>query len=325
MTALLNQLSDARPTQTELEAMWPSADRAALLDRIGAKQDTRSSKHRYVAAIGLVAATATAFAVLPATVDPTSAAAADLRALALSAATYDGPVLEPGTWLHERVISEQHNSQAQSDGAIYARELETWTRWDGRMLRIERDPSLGWTEYDVLDGTHDIDDVNAPAVNDPASYQDPTPQFAATLPDSADELLAYLDGRVFGSSSKDEALYAALVALATSHTLPPETLAATLGALGQVDGVRTEEVRVQGRPAIEVSFRDAVSTSVDTMVVDEATGQALSTSSVSEMREYTSTTTLNEVVETVPGEITKAFDEHQEGIRYDESSAAHPN
>lgn len=69
---------------------------------------------------------------------------------------------------------------------------ESWTSWDGRDL-IERRPSTGRVEYDVIDD---------PA---PPSYADPTPEFAATLPDTAERLLAFLDPRVGGSTTHEKA------------------------------------------------------------------------------------------------------------------------
>ncbi len=325
MTDLLNRLSTARPSETELQAMWPETRRQALLDRIEEAHDARPSRHRYGTAIGLVAAAATAFLVIPAAVDTPSAAATDLRSLALSAASYEGSVLEQGTWLHEQSTSVQRDSRTLSDGAVFERERETWTRWDGRTLLIERDPSAGWTSYDVIDGSRAISDAEAPAFDDPASYQDPTPQFAAALPDTAEGLLSYLDGRVFGSSSHEEAMYSALVGLATSHTLPPDTLAATYEALATVEGVTTDDVRVEGQPAVEVGFSDDVSGSVETMTVDAATGQVLAVQSDSSQSSYTSTTTLSQVVPEIPAAVVDAFSEHDEGIRYNASGDPMPN
>lgn len=326
MTDLLNRLSVARPTDTELEAMWSVPDRAALVRRIDAAGAVRSARYRTAAALGLAAAAVTAFSVIPVAVDTPEAAAADLRALALTAASYDGPVLQEGAWLHERSETLQRNSPTRQggDGGVYDRERETWTRWDGRVLLVEYSPSAGWTSYDVIDGAHAISDIDAPAFDDPASFQDPTPRFAATLPDTTEGLLSYLDERVFGSSSHDEALYHALIDLATSHTLPPATLAATFGALAEIDGVRTDDVRVQGESAVEVSFAEDASGSVDTMVVDAATGQVLSMREESANSTFTSTTTLSEVVPAIPSAVVDAFGTHREGVRYDASGGVVP-
>ena len=209
--------------------------------------------------------------------------------------------------------------------ALIRRERETWTRWDGRTLLVEHDPAAGWTTYDVIDGDHAISDPDAPGFDDPGSYQDPTPAFAATLPDTADGLRDYLDARVFGSSSHDEALFEALTGLATSHTLPPATLAATFEALADVDGVTTDDVRVEGRDAVEVGFDDTVSDSTETLVVDRATGQVLSTHDGAEgWRHSDAVTTLSEVVPVVPARVLRLFDRHDEGVRYDASGSVLP-
>jgi len=76
--------------------------------------------------------------------------------------------------------------------------------------------------------------------------REPTPAFAQTLPDDAEGLRAYLDPKVFGSSSHSEALFEALTSLATSHTLPPPTLAAAYEALADIDNVRTSDVHIDG-------------------------------------------------------------------------------
>lgn len=327
MTDLLTRLHDARPGPDELEHLWPEAQSARLLDQILAGEAERRHRHRRRAGIALVAAATTAVLVLPTGVDTPSASAADLRALALSAAAYDGPVLAEGSWLHVRTTSLQRNSATLRPREVPTidAERETWTRWDGRQLVIEQRPSAGWTTYDVIDGSADISDVDAPPVGGRASYQDPTPEFAASLPDSADGLLAYLDGRVFGSSSHDEALYSALTGLATSHTLPPRTLAATFEALAQVDGVRTEDVRGEGGPAVEIGFEDRVTSSSETIVVDRVTGQALAVRQRSRLGDYTSTTTLSQVVPAVPTDVLAAFDTYEEGVRYDQFGAALPD
>jgi len=237
--------------------------------------------------------------------DSGDAVAADLRDLSRAAVTNGGPVLGKGNWLHERSESLQRNDANLNDGAVLDTQRETWTRWDGQILLIERRPSRGWTTYDVLDD------------QSPASYQAPTPAFAQTLPNDAEGLRAYLDAKVFGSSSHSEALFEALTGLATSHTLPPATLAAAYEALADIDNVRTSDVQIDGRPAVEITYEEELTSSTDSITVDRATGQVLSTSQQSLKSTYTSTTTLSEVLDTVPVTVLNAFQEHEEGVRYD--------
>jgi len=289
----ITELSPARPTQVELDHMWSSAS------------GRRPRRFRRTAPLVVAAAAAAVAVVTIPALDSGDAVAADLRDLSRAAVSYDGPVLGEGSWLHERSESLQRNDAKLSDGAVLDTHRETWTRWDGQVLLIERRPSEGWTTYDVFD-----DDF-------PASYQEPTPAFAQTLPDDAEGLRAYLDSKVFGSSSHSEALFEALTGLATSHTLPPPTLAAAYEALADIDNVRTSDVQIDGRPAVEVTYEEELTSSTDSITVDRATGQVLSTSLHSLQSTYTSTTVLSEVVDTVPEDVLKAFKDHEEDVRYD--------
>lgn len=305
MTDLMQRLIVTRPTDDDLKAQWPSPDRAALLDRIHQCADQRpGNRRRRPVALLAAAAVVAACVSVSSLVNPEDATAADLRALALSAASHDGPVLQEGTWLHEETTSLQRNSATLSDGAVLDTDRESWTRWDGRVYLIEHRPSGGWTTYDVIAG-----DV-AP------SYASPTPQFAATLPDEPEQLLSYLDARVSGSSSHDEALFEALAGLATSHTLPPRTLAAAFEALAQVRHVQTKDVDVAGRPAVEVKYDEELTSSTEALVVDRATGQVLSTHQRSLQSDYLSTTQLSEVVPQIPADVRAVFTNHTEGVRY---------
>ena len=324
MTDLLTRMTAARPADSDLDRLWSPDDRARLLTRIPLDAP-RPRRHLHRAGWGLAAAAATAaaFVVVPISLDTPSASAAVLHELALGAAGRSGPALSEGTWLHERTTSLQRNDSLTNDGAVLDNVRESWTRWDGRVLLVDHRPSQGWTTYDVIDGDRPITDVDAPAATGtPASYQDPTPQFAATLPDDADGLLAYLDGRVSGSTTHEEALFEALADLAASRMLPPRTLAATFEALAGVEGVGTTATTVAGQPAVEVSFRETSSSSLSVIVVDRATGQVLSTRDRSPSSDFTSTTTLSEIVPAVPDDVLASFRSHDEGVRYDASGAA---
>jgi len=290
LTAITGWIA-ARPTQLELDQMQSPAS---------ARRPRRARR----AALLLAAAASVAVVAIP-VLDSDDAVAADLRDLSQAAVTYDSPALGQGTWLHERSESLQRNDATLSDGAVLDTQRETWTTWDGQILLIERRPSQGWTTYNVLDD------------QTPASYQEPTPAFAQTLPNDAEGLRAYLDPKVFGSSSHSEALFEALTGLATSHTLPPATLAAAYEALADIDHVNTSDVQIDGRPAIEITYEEDLTSSSDSITVDRATGQVLSATQQSLQSTYTSTTTLSEVVDTVPETVLNAFEEHEEDVRYD--------
>jgi hypothetical protein len=300
MTDLLNRLTEARPTDTELDAMWSPHDRDARLHAVLATHLARRVRRTRMA---LAAAVVAIVAFVPPLLNSGNASAADLHALAQSAVRYHGPVLSEGAWLHVKATSLQRNAPTVHGAAVYANELESWTSWDGRELLIDHETSAGWTEYEMID-----DHVAA-------SYQDPTPEFSATLPDTAQGLLDYLNPRVYGSSSHSEALYEALIQLAGSHTLPPRTLAAAFEALAHIDNVATDRVDVNGRAGIEVSYDEALTSSTDTVVFDLATGQALSTHNHSRQSDFVSTTTLSEVVTAVPAAERAAFRAHKHNVR----------
>lgn len=294
ITARSTDRSTARPTQFELDRRRSPA--------------TGRRRHRMRRTALLLAAAASAAVVAVVAIpvlDSGDAVAADLRELSQAAVTYDRPALGRGNWLHERSESLQRNDDNLSDGAILDTQRETWTSWEGQALLIERRPSQGWTTYNVLDDPT------------PASYQDPTPEYAQTLPTDAAGLRAYLDPKVVGSSSHAEALFEALSGLATSHTLPPATLAAAYEALADIDNVNTSDVQINGRPAIEITYEEDQTSSSDSITVDRATGQVLIETQQSLQSTYTSTTTLSEVVDTVPPAVLNAFDVHEEDVRYD--------
>jgi hypothetical protein len=81
--------------------------------------------------------------------------------------------------------------------------------------------------------------------------------------------------------------------------------------------VRTADIEVDGRPAIEITYEEESTSSTNSITADRATGQVLLASQQSLQSTYTSTTTLSEIVGTVPAAVLKAFREHDEGIRYD--------
>ncbi len=290
-------LAQLRPPTPDLDPEWSAQTLSAITDRTAARPTQIELDHMGSSASGrrprrvrraalLVAAAATAAVAVVAipVFDSGDAVAADLRDLSRAAVTYDGPVLGEGTWLHERSESLQRNDANVSDGAVLDTQRETWTRWNGQVLLIQRRRSEGWTTYNVF------------ADQTPASYREPTPAFAQTLPDDAEGLRAYLDSKVFGSSSHSEALFE---------------------ALADIDHVSTSDVQIDGRPALEVTYEEELTSSTDSITVDRATGQVLSTSFQSLQSTYTSTTTLSEVVDTVPEDVLKAFQEHEEDVRYD--------
>ena len=301
MTDLITRLTLARPTETDSTELWAPTARAELLARVLTPAARRRPGRRtsaVAAAAGLVAV-----GLMAPVLDSGSAAAADLQDLARSAVTYDQTAPAPGTWIHEKTISLQRNSPAVGNGAVYDDRLETWTSWDGQVLRIDHRPSAGRTEYDIITDTA------------PASFQNPTAAYAATLPDDADGLLANLAPRVFGSSSHDEAMYGALVQLRAPTPFPHAPLQPCSRPWPASTTSRPPTPPSTVGPRSRSAMTRSRTSSTETVVFDRATGQSFSTHQSSEQSDYTSTTTLAEVVDQVPAEVLTAFRAHQREAR----------
>lgn len=304
MTDLMNRLIDARPTDTGLRAAWPDEERAALLDRVRTRAE--SSRRRPRRRVTWAAATVTALAIAPTVLSGGDAQAREeILELASMASAAKGPEFAPGTYLHMKTESVQENSRVFGDGRTLDTNREAWVRWDGAQWAIDSRPSAGWTEYHHF----------APRTE--SSFGAPTPEFVAQLPDGPAELREYLDATVSGSNSHDEALFVAVTDLAHSHLLDPATLAVALEAIADVNGVKTEDVQVEGREAVEISYRhfhlDLLG--VDSVTIDEETAQVLRVASSSPGGTYTSTTTLVEIVDEIPADVLAAYDRYGSGSR----------
>jgi hypothetical protein len=306
---LLDRLAAHRPTDADLDRVWSPERRAVLRERLAAPRaaEPRPVVRRRPRRVLLAAAAALVVAV-PITHEvlaPDAAQArADLTALAATAAADDGPVLAPGQYLHVRTHSEQRNRWPHEGGETWVDDREAWIGWDGSYTGVETSP--GRRDYAEWFRLQDRDEP---------SIHEPTPAFAATLPTDAEAFRAYLEPRVSGSNSHEEALYNAVTDLIRSQYLPPDTLAAALGALADVDGVRTEDVTVDGRDAVRISYdRFVVSwVSEDSLTVDRATAQPLRDESRSVQGSYRSDVLEREVVDTLPAEVTAVFTAHPDG------------
>jgi hypothetical protein len=180
-------------------------------------------------------------------------------------------------------------------------------RWDGKRWCIATRPSAGWREYQIFPPPTDV------------FFSSPTPEFAASLPDEPEALGAYLHEHVSGSNSHDEAMFVAVSDLARSDYLPPATLAAALEVLADVDGVRTEDVTVAGRDAVEVSYRRFFVSmlSEDSVIFDRATGRILAEHDSNPGGSYDLVVTGTDVVTEVPAAVLDHFRTQGEGRVYD--------
>lgn len=317
MTNLLDRLERARPTRDALDAHLPGD----LLARVHGDVDASSSsgasvpgqrrpRHPRRVAVAAVAATVVGVAVVPGLVGTDSGAAhADLTALAMAAAGSQGPAIAPGTFLHVTTESVQDNSSLFGDGRTLDTNREQWVRWDGATWAIDTRPSAGWTEYLVM-GPNDWF----------------TPERAAELPDDAAALRAHLDRTVSGSNSHEEAIFVAVTDWVRSNLLPPDTLAAALEVLADVDGVQTEDVTVRGREAVEVSYRrfwfDLIAK--ESVVIDRETARVISEQQSDPSGSYELDTTLVEVVDRIPAEVLADFEAHKGERVYDDGRTPGP-
>lgn len=324
MNDLMRRLQDARPTDADLDRLWPVADRERVLrtlsadraaDRAANRAANRAARRGPRRGRWLAAAALAGGLVIVPNVIGSGAAEAELRALAMAAVSADGPVIAEGTYLHVKTESVQRNSSLFGDGRTVETNRESWVRWDGKIWAVDSRPSAGWTEYQVFEPAQ------------AASIGNPTPQFAASLPQDAAALGKYLHATVQGSNSHEEAMFVAVADLAHSNFLPPRTLAAALEVLADVDGVEAKEVVVRGREAVEISFSrfftDLVAS--QTYTLDKATARVIAVEDSDPGSTYESDTTLVEVVDDIPQDVREAFDRHGDGHRvYDDGRAPRP-
>lgn len=230
-----------------------------------------------------------------------------LTELASVAAEQSGPVLAPGTFLHIKTESVSERSAIFDDGKTLDTNREQWVSWDGRIMAIDSRPSAGWTDYMVFDRPRQ------------PSFGAPTPEFAASLPDTEAELAAYLDENVSGSNSREEAIFTAVTDLAHSNFLPPETLSAALLVLADVDGVSVKDVEVDGRPAVEISYTAWWARLIvdDTVTIDKETARVINVRQSDPTGSYRSDTVLTEVVGEVPPDVLATFEEDKGERVYD--------
>jgi hypothetical protein len=312
MTDLFASLAEARPATTELDRMWAPDRREDLLERLqhpDQRLDSAAVGRRPRRGLRLLAVAATVVLAVPIgheVLSPDAAQAhADLRALAAVAADGGGPVLAPGQFLHVRTESLEDNRWPYQNGADWDTNRESWIGWDGTIWAIDSRPSAGWRDY-----------MHFAAAGTPTLNQ-PTPEFAATLPHDSTEFRAYLEDHVSGSNSHEEALFVAVTDLIHSNVLPPAVLGAALGALADLDGVRTQDVSLEGRDAVEISYRrfGVALLSDQSLVVDRATARPLTEADRNPLGSYESSTTSVEVVYQIPVDVRAVFETHPEGVR----------
>jgi len=302
MTDLMQRLTAARPTDNDLEAAWSASDRDLALAKLRARSTRPRVRRR---APWLAAAAVVGLCAFPIVSSLGDSSAQALTELAAIASDQSGPQLAPGTFLHMKTEAVQENSRIFNDGETLDTNREQWVSWEGDVLAIDTRPSAGWTEYQEFPG----------ADREPSSFSGPTPEFAGSLPDSAPELAAFLNENVSGSNSHDEAMFVAITDLARSNFLPPETLGAALEVLSDVDGVSVNDVEVDGRSAVEVSYQSWWQRLIvrKTVTIDKQTARVIGERDSDPTGSYRVDTILAEVVSEVPADVLAAFKAHHDG------------
>jgi hypothetical protein len=306
VTDLMNRIAASRPTDADLDAAWPLEDRAALLDRVRAQSSTERRRPWLRGGwLAAAAAIAAVVLVLPVLNGGNAQARVEILRLASVASNSEGLIFGPGTYIHVKTKSVQENSRLFGDGQRRDTDREAWVRWDGAEWAIDTRPSAGWTEYQRF------------AAPTKGNFDSPTPEFVAQLPDRSAALRNYLNATVSGSNSHDQALFVAVTDLASSHLLDPGTLAVALKAIADVDGVKTKDTVVEGRDAVEISYRRFYFGlfGVDSFTIDKKTAQVLQVTSSSPGGTYTSTTTMTQTVDEIPANVLAAYDRYGDGTR----------
>lgn len=313
MNDLMHRISQARPTEDELAQAWPKGQQDLLLARLRDQAQQPARVRRRTAWLA-VAAVFSAVAVVPPIVGGGDASArSEILALAAVAAEAESPLITPGKYLHVTTESIQENAWFNDGGATYDTNRESWIAWDGAEWAVDTRPSAGWTEIHRF-----------PAGGEEPSFGSPTPEFLAGLPDAPDELRAYLDATVKGSNSHDEALFTAVTDMASSRLLTPQTLSVALEAIADIGRVRTQDVSVEGRDAVEISFRPyrVGIIATESFTIDRTNAQVLRVASSDPGGSYRSTTTLLEIVDAVPDAVTSAHARYGAGVRICADGAA---
>ena len=203
MTDLLTRLTDARPTDAELDAMWSPADRAARLDDVRTRPAARRGAGP---ALGRGRRGAPPWPCPHGRSTPATRRAADLRALARSARALRRPGARRGHLAARGGhvgAAQRRRAAARSRSTPHQR--ESWTSFDGTVMVIDHaDGRPGGVRRARRGRPGDV----------PVAHARPSPPRCPTTPTAC---CAYLAPRVFGSSSHAEAMYSALPAGRVPH------------------------------------------------------------------------------------------------------------
>jgi hypothetical protein len=259
--AVMTLVADLRPSGAELDAAFPPARRAAVIDRARRRSETaapprftsRRSAGRPVAGRTLAlaalvgAAAVAAIAVGPGGSEPAPRAIpAALNELARTASTSTG-LPDPGAhrWLYRQERARETGPRNERDGTPETEVsiVRLWTRSDGDQYRAETGPHFSQTFHFVPSGRRD--------------FAAPGRRFLATLPSSPAALYRYLRAHASGDGTRTEAAFTALRDMLMSGVPTPAQRAVLIRTLGLLPGVRVMSTGrdPSGLPAVRVDHR----------------------------------------------------------------------
>jgi hypothetical protein len=253
----LDRISSYRPTPGTVAAEWPSAERAraraALLAGEPARRlRFRPARRRMPRALAPLAAGVAVVALIGGVVvfamsgspGGGAPAAGPSAGLSQQLTATDVPTDGQFAYRYDHQIDLDANGQPIPDGRDELRD-RNWVS-PGGDVASSREGSQSGCELFPREGG--------------PSMEDPTRDFLAGLPTGVDGLTSYLRSHVYGSSSRDEAVFVAVGdALRTGDLLATSELRAALaGVLARTPGVTVhpEQRDFLGRPATRFDFVD---------------------------------------------------------------------
>lgn len=293
-----------RPSDEDIEGLWPDGARTAMLDRIltggaepGAIGETARGRSRSMGspapqhlsrrrwATGLTAAAVVAIAgvtlqaALPAGSPGAPPAASALEQLARTAEVASVATIGDGQYLHV-VTRDTQNGQL--------RVLESWTNANGWVWR--HDTEKDRNDYYIFPP---VEGLSSPAA-------------MRAMPTEPDALDRYLRDRVSGSTSQDEAVFVAVNDIVRTGYAPPSLRAAGIRLLARASlGTVESAYDPQGRPATKVTFVDETARPGEQQITffQAGSGQVLAEQILAEDVQFTSVIAVRELVSALPSDV----------------------
>ena len=269
-------LSELRPDEREVDAVWPLADRAAVLDDIVVTR-RRDRRPLFLGAAGVAAASAAVLtiALVPLNgsphrgvgMPPAQLAAVTTALNHLAGVAAAGPAdTGTGSFWHLQIREQQTGPEGQRDSVTTQ---ESWTDHTGRVWRHD--------VMTVQGSAPEVDYYEFAPGSDQVSY--PSPAYLDTLPTEPAALYDFLDSHVSGSSSHEEAIFVAVGDMLRGGFAPPELRSAAIQVLTRLPHVSLSDTTTDplGRTVQQFEYTDdsARPGAVQSIAFDPATAQIL--------------------------------------------------